>query len=214
MQQPEMHLTRFYNQITSVQNVLFSNELMLVVGQVELMAIQHSISQYLLRHFLFKDKWQRKYFYSVAEAVDVLQLSIENLSSPSNSYFITLFTNKIEFFALERKAAALRCHPKRMSDKGRHSVYVLINATDCDSSKINTRKYCTIDHTFNFEVHSALPEHLSVAASLTLLALTCGVAAICICSIIGYRRRKRRELDELRGTLKRKLDQFSYPYNR
>lgn len=127
-----MYLTRFYDQIDDAQQVMFSNELMLVAGTREMMMIQHSISRFLLKNFLFKkDAWQEKYYASVYGASNVQQIYFKGVTSSANSYYLTTYPNKIQFSMLSKSMAGLSCMLNAPEAMGRHSILVLANMTGC-----------------------------------------------------------------------------------
>lgn len=212
----DLYLTRFYTQVSSVHDIHFSGELMLVAGHVELMAIQHSISQYSLKNFLFRNVWQKKYFYNLYKVTQFLPIDFGKISNTSHSHFAVVSSNKLEFVNLQKTPAGIHCEPRQPEDVGKHVVLVTINATNCgrDQRTVTPRKYCSIEHIFKFEVVTPLPYHLSLTTSFVLFSAAIAVAAICLCCITAYRRRKRLELVELRSVLKRKLDYLAHPGNR
>jgi hypothetical protein len=84
----DLHLIRFYSQVSSILDIFFANELLVVVGDTEMMGIQHSISQYLLRHYLYDNTWQKKSFFSTYGIKHVEMPYFLNVTSSSLSYLV------------------------------------------------------------------------------------------------------------------------------
>jgi hypothetical protein len=68
-----MFLNRFYEQIVGVKSITFIDELLVVIGEVEMMVIRHSAHRSLIEN---KD-WQFKQFYLSFDVIGALPVKYQ-----------------------------------------------------------------------------------------------------------------------------------------
>lgn len=71
----DLQLNRFYDQTQDITRIDFVNDLMLVIGEVEMMVIKHSANRYLLHDLA----WQYKKFYQSFGVLGIVPVDYQPL---------------------------------------------------------------------------------------------------------------------------------------
>lgn len=208
LQDGQLHLNRFYDQIDGVRQVLMINELMLILGETEIMAIWHSINQQKL---LTMD-WQNKKFLNGFAVINVHLL--KSFSTPRTEVLAVFSVDGFQILTLDKNYTVVRCNfkPNNFTNEtellGSHSIVIEFNSSFCDSNNhvINAGGFCRTVHSFNFQVAKPTERKMSMFISIGLFAISFVVAVVLVALSFNYRRNRQADLNKMRDLLRRRQE--------
>lgn len=184
----KLYLNRFYDQIDGVRQVMMLDELMLVLGETEMMAIWHSITQQKLLDM----NWQNKKFLNGFGVINVHLL--KGFSSTTEDVLAVFSVDGFQLLTMDKNYTVVRCNfkPNNFTNEtsllGSHSVVIEFNSSSCDSNNhaINPAGFCRTVHSFNFQVAKPTERKMSMIISIGLFIISFAVAIVLVALSYKY----------------------------
>lgn len=184
----QLHLNRFYDQIDGVREVLMLKELMIILGETEMMALWHSVSQQKLLDM----DWQNKKFLNGFGVLNVHVL--RSLSTKSTEVLAVFSVDGFQLLTLDKNFTTVRCDlkPSEYANEtallGSHSVVIEFNSSTCDTNNhmINAGGFCRTVHSFNFQVAKPTEKKVSILISIGLFVVSFAVAIVLVVISFKY----------------------------